>query len=104
MDLNQLVKDKVVGEVFDKEKVVLTCGKHKFSYGMKRPPVFGCKDCQMVLFVGLLANTPRDKWQETVEMLEYSVHHLVEQDEKGELIKEEFLKRPEVWINDKKVS
>lgn len=104
MDLNKLVKDKVVGEVFDKEKVLLTCGKHKWAYGDKRMPTPGCRDCQLASFVGLLAHTPKDKWLEVVEMLEHSVHHLIEQDEKGLLAKEEFMQRPEIWINDKKVS
>jgi hypothetical protein len=52
----------------------------------------------MVEFVGLLCNLPRDRWDETIEMLEYSVNHMVEAAKRGELQQMEFLKRPQVEI------
>jgi hypothetical protein len=80
-------------------KVILTCKKHAYSYGTKKPPVFNCRDCTMVSFVGLMCNTPPEKRQETLEMLEYSVNKLIEADRKGELRKQKFLARPEVTIS-----
>ncbi len=91
-------KEKLFSECMDKEKVILTCGIHHFSYGQKRIPTPGCKNCQMVSFMGLLANTPPPRRQEVLEMLEYSVHKLVEADKRGELRKQKFLKRPEVTV------
>jgi len=52
----------------------------------------------MVSFMGLLANTPPDRRQETVEMLEYSIHKLIEAEKRGELDKTTLFKRPEVSI------
>lgn len=80
------------------EKVTLVCGEHKHAYRDGKPPVFSCKQCWMVEFVGLLCNLPRDRWDETIEMLEYSVHHMVESAQRGELQQMEFLKRPQVTI------
>jgi hypothetical protein len=82
-----------------KQKVTLVCGHHKHAYRDGKPPIFNCKDCWMVEFVGLLCNLPQDRWDETVEMLEYSVHHMVESAKRGELQQMEFLKHPEVTYN-----
>ncbi|SRR5260221_14669317 len=82
-----------------KEKVVLVCGKHKHAYRDKKPPNFRCKDCWMVEFVGLLCNTPQDRWDETIEMLEYSINHMVEAAKNGTLQQQEFLRHPEVTIS-----
>jgi len=91
--------EKFAASFLDKEnKIVLTCGKHHHAYRDGKPPVFKCKDCWMVEFVGLLCNTPRDRWDEVVEMLEYSVNHMVESDKRGELAQQEFLKHPEVTV------
>jgi hypothetical protein len=84
-------------------KVLLTCGIHQWSYGQKRngkpvPPNFSCARCQMVSFMGLLCNTPPEKREETVEMLEYTIHHLIEADKRGEIDVNKLLKRPEVSI------
>jgi hypothetical protein len=95
--------EKLASEALDPEKVVLTCGIHNWSYGLKLngqpvPPVFKCKQCQMVSFMGLLANTPADKRQETVEMLEYTVNKLIEAERRGEIDKTTLFKRPEVSV------
>jgi hypothetical protein len=89
---------KLVSEVFDKDKVVLTCKKHGWAYGSKKPPVFKCKDCQMASFMGLMCVIPADKRMEVLEMLEYSVHKLIEADEKGTLGDIVLNARPEVTI------
>lgn len=89
--------EKFAASVLDPEqKVVLSCGKHFHTYRDKKPPVFACRDCWMVEFVGLLCNTPKERWDEVIEMLEFSIHHMVEQEERGELQKQEFLRHPEV--------
>ena len=96
--------EKLASEALDPQKVHLTCGIHQWSYGSKNkhgqtiPPVFKCKQCMMVSFMGLIANTPPDKRQETVEMLEYSVHKLIEAEKRGEIDKMTLFKRPEVSI------
>jgi len=94
-------RDELVKSVLDSDgqKVVLTCGKHFHTYRDKKPPVMNCKDCWMVEFVGLLCSTPQSRWDEVIEMLEFSIHHMVEQEERGELQKQTFLKHPEVTIN-----
>jgi len=48
--------------------------------------------------MGLLANTPPEKRQETVEMLEYSVHKLIEAEKRGEIDRKTLFERPEVSI------
>jgi hypothetical protein len=96
--------DKMISEALDPEKVILTCGIHNWSYNQKNkygkpvPPNFKCRQCQMVSFMGLLANTPPDRRQETVEMLEYSVHKLIEAEKRGEIDKMTLFQRPEVSI------
>lgn len=91
--------EKFAASVLDpKEKVTLVCGEHHHAYMDGKPPVFKCKQCWMVEFVGLLCNTPRDRWDETVEMLEYSVNHLIESANRGELQQMEFMKRPIVTV------
>ncbi len=96
--------EKLAAEALDPQKVHLTCGIHQWSYGQKNkqgapvPPNFKCKQCQMVSFMGLLANTPPDRRQETVEMLEYTVHKLIEAEKRGEIDKMTLFKRPEVNI------
>jgi len=91
--------EKFAASFLDKDnKVILTCGKHFHAYGDGKPPVFSCYDCQMVEFVGLLCNLPRERWDEVIEMLEYSVHHMIEAEKRGELQQMEFLHRPEVTV------
>jgi hypothetical protein len=89
---------KLVAEVFDKDKVVLICSKHKWAYGTKRPPVFGCKKCQMASFMGLMCNIPPARRLEVLEMLEYSVHHLVEAEENGTINDIILNKHPKVTV------
>lgn len=95
--------EKLAAEALDPNKVLLTCGIHQWSYGQKRngrpvPPTFKCKQCMMVTFMGLIANTPADKRAETMEMLEYSVNHLIEAEKRGEIDKMTLFQRPEVSI------
>jgi hypothetical protein len=96
--------EKLAQEALDPEKVILTCGIHQWSYGQRNklgepvPPHFNCRQCEMVSFMGLLSNTPPDRRQETVEMLEYSIHKLIEAEKRGEINKETLFKRPEVSI------
>jgi hypothetical protein len=91
--------ESLMKEALDPEKVILTCGIHGYSYGAKHSrPSFRCKQCQMVSFMGLLANTAPEKRQETVEMLEYTVHKLIEADKRGDLNRAEIMRRPLVTV------
>jgi hypothetical protein len=98
-------KDKaaLLAEVLDPNKVTLTCGTHHYAYstGGKLKPNFKCKKCLFVMYMGLLANTPPDKRQDQMEMLEETVHGLVEAKQSGKLA--EFFKHPEVYVNDKRI-
>ena len=102
--LSQKEKAEVLAEALDKDKVTLVCGIHNYVYGSKKPPVFKCARCMMVTFMGLLANTPASKRQETLEMLEYSTHKLVEADKRGELDAVKLRKHPKVYVNDKAIN
>jgi hypothetical protein len=94
----QALAEKILGGVLDKDKFALVCDTHHWAYGSKRPPNFKCKKCMMVSYVGLLCNTPPEKREETLEMLEYSTRRLVEADKKGELDLNELMKHPKVTI------
>jgi hypothetical protein len=96
-------KDKaaLISEAMDPKKVTLTCGIHHFAYGGKLKPNFKCKRCLFTLFMGLIANTPPDKRQEQLEMLEFTVHELIEAKQSGKL--QDFFKHPEVYVNDKRI-
>lgn len=97
-------KAEVLAEALDKDKVNLVCGIHNYTYGQKRPPVFKCPRCMMVTFMGLIVNTPPSKRQETLEMLEYSTHKLIEAEKRGELDAMKLLKHPKVYVNEKLVN
>lgn len=96
-NLSRKEMDKLASEMFG-EKFVLVCSIHKRGYGSKRPPVFKCKECQMVQLVGMMCNIPAERRMEVLEMLEYSTHRLVEADKRGELNTQKLLKHPEVTI------
>jgi hypothetical protein len=95
---------KLIDEALDPERVVLTCGIHNISYSRTMKPNFKCKQCLMVMFMGLLANTAPERRLETVEMLEASIHHLIEADKRGEIDHKKLLARPEIYINDKRIN
>jgi hypothetical protein len=90
---NQRDKEKILSEVTDNNKFLLVCSKHGWAYGSKKPPVFNCKECQMVSYVGLISNTPPDKRLEVMEMLEYSVNKLIEAEKNGQINRFELQKK-----------
>jgi hypothetical protein len=94
--ITQQEKEKYLNTLFDKDKVILHCPEHKYSYGDKRQPTPGCKGCWMVSFTGLMCNIPPERRLEVMEMLEYSIHKLVEADEKGQIDRFKLFKRPQV--------
>ena len=97
--LSNLQKEQILSEVTKMDsKFVLACSIHKRGYGSKKPPVFNCKECQMVQLVGLICNTPPDKRMETLEMLEYSTHKLIEADNRGEIDRAKLYKHPKITI------
>lgn len=81
---NPLDKFGVIPEVFG-GKVVLTCAKHHFAYDPRRRPTPGCKGCHMVQHLGLLIAVPAERREEILENLEFSVRHLVEAAQRGQL-------------------
>jgi hypothetical protein len=82
----------------DKEKVVLTCGIHKRSYGDKRPPVFKCKQCQMVQLMGLFANTPVEKHLELLDAIEHMTAELIQAEKEGRIDKKMLFNHPKISI------
>jgi hypothetical protein len=93
---------QLLEEALDPKKVTLTCGIHHWAYGSKRKPNFRCKRCLFTMFMGLIANTPPEKRKEQVEMLEWTIHQLIEAKDKKEL--QQFFKHPEVYVNDKRIN
>lgn len=91
-------QQEILSECTNKDKFLLVCSRHGRAYGQKRPPVAGCKECYMVDFLGLMANTPPNKRLEIMEMLEYSVRSLIQAENDGILTKQSFYKHPRVSI------
>jgi len=96
--LNSQMLEKFASEMLDKDKFVLVCDIHRYTYGKTTKPTFNCKKCMMVQFVGLLCNTPKEKMRETVEMLEYTIHKLIEADQRGEIDRMKLYKHPHISI------
>jgi len=96
-NLSRKEMDKLASELLG-EKFVLVCSIHKRGYGSKKPPVFKCKECAMVEFVGLMCNIPDDRRMEVLEMLEYSTNRLVEAEKRGEIDAIKLFKHPEVTV------
>jgi len=94
-------RDALISEAMDPKKVTLTCGLHHYAYGGVRKPNFKCKRCIFTMFLGLIANTPPDKRMERLEMLEFTVHELLDAKNKGLL--PDFFKHPEVYVNNKRI-
>jgi hypothetical protein len=94
---------KLIDEALDPEKVVLQCGIHNVTYSRTMKPNFKCKQCLMVMFMGLMCNTPPEKRQETLEMLEESIHHLIEAETAGRIDRVKLLQRPEVYWENKRL-
>jgi hypothetical protein len=93
--------EALISEAMDPKKVTLTCGAHHYAYGGKLKPNFKCKRCMFTMFMGLICNMPPDKRKEQLEMLEFTIHELIEAKEKGLI--QDFLKHPEVYVNDKRI-
>jgi hypothetical protein len=96
--LSQLEREKLLSDVLDKDKVVLTCGIHKRSYGDKRPPVFKCKQCQMVQLLGLFVNTPKEKHLELLEALEHMTAEIIQADKEGRIDRLKLYNHPKITI------
>src|SRR5271170_2517997 len=97
--LTNAQREAVIGEITKKDgKFVLACSIHKRGYGSKLPPIFNCKECQMVQLVGLICNTPPAKRLETLEMLEYSTHKLIEAERDGRIDRQSLKKHVQVRI------
>ena len=96
-------KDKaaLISEALDPTKITLTCGQHHYAYGGKIKPNFKCKRCIFTMFMGLIANTPPDKRQDQLEMLEFTVHELIEAKKSGKM--QDFFKHPEVYVDGKQI-
>jgi hypothetical protein len=93
--------EALIAEAMDPKRVVLTCGAHHYVYGGVKKPNFKCKRCVFTMFMGLICNTPPDKRDEQLEMLEFTVHELLEAKNKGLL--QDFFAHPEVYVNNKRI-
>ena len=96
--LSQAEREKLLGDVMDKDKVTLVCGIHKRAYGDKRPPVFKCKQCQMVELLGLFANTPKERHLELLEAIEHMTAELIQAEREGRIDVAKLLKHPKISI------
>lgn len=96
--LSQAEREQLLSDVMDKDKVVLTCGIHKRSYGDTRPPVFKCKQCQMVQLLGLFANTPKEKHLELLDAIEHMTAELIQAEREGRIDKYKLYNHPKVSI------
>lgn len=91
-----LLSEKMLQELTDPNKVTLHCGTHRYFYSKTGQPNYKCNKCMMVQFIGLIANTAPEKRQETVEMLEESIHHLIEAAKQGRINPNLLRKHPKV--------
>ena len=96
--LSQVEREKLLSDVMDKDTVTLVCGIHHRAYGDKRPPVFKCKQCQMVQLLGLFANTPKEKHLELLEAIEHMTAELVQADREGRIDRKMLFNHPKVSI------
>lgn len=99
--LSEKDKQALISEAMDPSKITLTCGTHHYAYSGKLKPNFKCKKCMFTMFMGLIANTPPDKRKEQMEMLEFSVHELIELYKSGK--QQDFFKHPEVYVDGKRI-
>lgn len=95
----QLSKFGIVTGIFD-GKITLVCEKHKFYYNPRALATLGCKACHMIQHTGLLMAIPKERQDEILEDLEYSVHHFVEADKRGEINLKELEKAIHVKIEN----
>lgn len=78
----QFEKEALLSEVTDPNKVVLICERH--HYIADGPPVVtNCKDCWMVYYTKLYAQTPPSKREESLDLWEKTVRDACQMEDAG---------------------
>lgn len=75
---------KLLGEVLDKDKVLLTCKRHMYIGQEKPPEPIGCTDCWTAYWWYMIATTPPHLRQERLEMAYRATYDAVKLAERGE--------------------
>lgn len=61
------------------------CEVHRYFYQNGTPPIVsGCKDCWNVYYFTQFAQMKVEERQDSVDLLESGIHHLIEANKKGE--------------------
>lgn len=84
INLSEAEAQQVLGEVFDKQKVILHCGEHLYVGSNIPPPPRGCKSCWEAYYWHMIATTPPHLRRQRVEEALSAVRHGVESYEKGQ--------------------
>lgn len=75
---------KLLGEVMDPNKVLLTCKRHMYVGCEKPPEPKGCKNCWEAYWWFMIASTPPHLRQERLEQAYRAVYDAVKMAERGE--------------------
>jgi len=77
--------DKIISEVFEKEKAFVHCEKHLYCGDVNHPPkVKDCPNCWQAFFIALFALSSPDRRAEQIDDLTAVGHIWAEQIEKGQ--------------------
>lgn len=88
----------ILGEVMDKDKILLTCGQHLYLASDTPPKSVGCKNCWEAYWWYKIASTPPHLREARLEMIYRAVYDAVKAHERGEF---DFLvsERPEITVH-----
>lgn len=76
---------KLLTEVLDKNKVMLTCSIHNYVAGRDIRRHTGCKQCIMADYIKMFAEMPPEVRQERLDQFEGLVHAMCELEDAGKL-------------------
>lgn len=82
--MTQTQAENVLREVFDKDKILLSCGEHRYIGSNLPPQPIGCKQCWEAYYWYMIATTPPHLRRERVEQAISAVTHANESYERGE--------------------
>jgi hypothetical protein len=80
-ELSDAEKQQILRNVFDPEKILLVCEKHKYGGSQNlnsRPPADGCPACWQVFLTHIVAQFPPSRHAEIIGRLEALIHYLIE--------------------------
>ena len=81
---NEQQVEKILGEVMDKDKTLLSCQKHRYIASNTPPMPVGCKDCWLAYYWYMIATTPPHLREERLGQLERALTDAVAMAERGE--------------------